>query len=152
MKRKKPKKKKKPPTERMAKTMALVKDGFSIKRAMIEAGYSPMTAQKKGAEYLRRLDLTEIKRGLRIQNAISSIKAQKVLSEKMTSAEKEGDQIKAADAVLRASKTFLAESSGDTTYTFVCQTITGETINLGIPQKPDGIEVIDVEPETEEGG
>jgi len=55
----------------------------------------------------------------------------------MTSAEKEGDQIKAADAVLRASKTFLADSSGDTTYTFVCQTIAGETINLGIRQKPD---------------
>jgi hypothetical protein len=68
----------------------------------------------------------------------------------MTSAEKDGDQIKAADAVLRASKTFLAESSGDTTYTFVCQTIAGETVNLNIPQKPD--RVIDVEPETEEGG
>jgi len=151
MKTKKPKKKK-PPTEKMAKTLALVKEGYSLKRAMIEAGYSPMTAQKKGAEYLRRLDLTEIKRGLRIQNAISSIKAQKVLSEKMTSAKREGDQIKAADAVLRASKNFLADSSGDTTYVFIAQTINGETINLGIPQKPDGIGVIDVEPQREEGG
>jgi hypothetical protein len=152
MPKKNNKQKKSKPTEKMVKTVALVKEGYSLKRAMLEAGYSAKTVEKKASEYMKRLDLGELKRGLRIQNALSSYKAHRILDEKMTSAEKNGDQIKAADAVLRASKTFLAESSGDTTYTFVCQTITGQTINLGIPQKSDEQEVIDLEPEMVKGG
>jgi DNA-binding NarL/FixJ family response regulator len=60
------------PTEKMVKTVALVKEGYSLKRAMLEAGYSPKTVEKKASEYMKRLDLGELKRGLRIQNAISS--------------------------------------------------------------------------------
>ena len=42
-------KKKRQLTERMKKTLALVKEGYSLRRAMIEAGYSETTAQKRPA-------------------------------------------------------------------------------------------------------
>jgi hypothetical protein len=151
-KTKKPKKskKKKPPTERMTKTLALVKEGYSLKRAMIEAGYSPMTAQKKSAEYLRKLDLDELRKGLRVQTALSSHKAFKVLNEMMDESEKDGDKIKAADCVLRSGRTFLEIEPGDTTIVFQLQTVKGQTIYLNTPQESD--EIIDVAPEKEEGG
>lgn len=91
----------------LAETKALVKEGYSLKMAMKIAGYSPSTIQKKASEYLKKLSLDELRKGLKIQTALSTFKAFKVLDEKMEDAEKDSDQIKAADAVLRSGKTFL---------------------------------------------
>lgn len=134
-------KKKRQLTERMKKTLALVKEGYSLRRAMIEAGYSETTAQKKASEYLRRLDLDELRKGLKVQTALSSHKAFKVLDEMMDNAGKDGDKIKAADAVLRSGKTYLERDPGDTTIVFQLQTIKGEKIFLNSPAKPDAIDI-----------
>jgi len=143
------KKKKLKLTEKMEKTIAFVKEGYSLRRAMLEAGYSPTTAQKKSGEYLRRLDLDELRKGLKIHNAVSGIKAFKVLDDKMDNAEKETDQIKAADAVLRAGRIYLGKEELPTTMTCVFQTFKDTTIDMTPPEKPD--EIIDVNSDGDEG-
>ena len=147
---KRKRKKGKTDSPRLTEMKGLVKEGYSLKKAMELAGYAPSTIQKKASEYLKKLDLDELKKGLKIETALSSYKAFKTLNEKMTNAEKDGDQIRAADAVLKAGKVYLTKEPGDTTLVFQLQTIQGEQIILNAPGKPD--ETIDIEPEIEEGG
>ena len=82
-----------------------------------------------------------MRKGLKVQTALSSHKAFKVLDEMMDNAGKDGDKIKAADAVLRSGKTYLGRDPGDTTIVFQLQTIKGERVFLNSPSKLDAIDV-----------
>lgn len=142
---------KRPESPMLAETRKLFKEGYSIKRAMLEAGYSPSTVKKKAWEYLRRMDIDELKKGLRIQAALTSHKAYKVLNDKLDTAERDKDVIDAADAVLKSAKTFLGKDDTPTTLVWAFQTFQGDTtIEMTSPEKPD--EIIDVgkEPQKED--
>ncbi|MFX0199215.1 MAG: hypothetical protein ACFFCW_24090 [Candidatus Hodarchaeota archaeon] len=154
LKERKPRKrtyrKKKPRySEKLTKTRELVADGFSLKKALELAGYAPSTVKHNANLYLKKLDLDELKRGLKINTALSGFKALKVLDELMVSAEKDSDKIKAGDSVLRAGKTHLVKDETPPSYTFILQTIEGQTVNLNAPTKKTD-EIIDITSEKDE--
>ena len=108
MKRRKIKKGEKRQTPRMEKTKELIKEGFSIKKALELAGYSQSTINSRYRQYLERLDLPELLRGLKQGSALLNYKAMKVLDEEMDK-ENSRERIRAADVAVKMGKLHLGE-------------------------------------------
>ncbi len=70
-------------TPRTEKTKELVKEGYSIKKALESAGYAQSTFNSRYRQYLEKLDLPELLRGLKQGSTILNYKAIKVLDEEM---------------------------------------------------------------------
>jgi hypothetical protein len=137
-------------SEKMVKTKELIQEGYALKKAMELAGYAPSTIEHNASLYMDKLDLNELKYGIKISTALSSIKALKKLDEKMDTAVKDQDQIRAADSVLKAGKIHLQTESVPPKIIFRAQTINMEMINQ-LKTKPEFQDnIIDIEPQESE--
>jgi hypothetical protein len=117
------------PTPRMRKTLEQVKQGCSIQKAMELAGYSPKTIKHRWRDYLDRLDIQELMRGLKTGTAILHYQILKVLDEEL-----KGDDVKerlrAADIGARMGKVHLVKEEVPSNITFAFQTINAENIQI----------------------
>jgi len=138
-------------TPRMQKTLEEVKQGCSIQKAMELAGYSPKTIKHRWRDYLDRLDIQELMRGLKTGTAILHYQILKVLDEELKGDDVR-ERLRAADIGARMGKVHLVKEEVPSNITFSFQTIQGENIQINQGKDPsqDGGTVIDVETETEE--
>ena len=121
MKRRNTNKREKRLTPRMEKTKELVKEGYSIKKALELAGYSQSTINSRYRQYLERLDLPELLRGLKHGSAILNYKALKVLGEEMDK-ENSRELIRAADVAVKMGKLHLGQDEPPPKIVFRFQT------------------------------
>ncbi len=115
------KKKERRLTSRMEKTKGLVKEGYSIKKAMELAGYAQTTINTHYKNLLDKLDLPELLRGLKPASAILNYKAIKVLDEEMDK-ENSRERIRAADVAVKMGKLHLGEDKAPPVIKFHSQT------------------------------
>ncbi len=127
IKRRKIKKREKRLTPRMEKTKELVREGYSIRKAMEIAGYSQNTINSRYRQYLEKLDLPELLRGLKPASAILNYKVIKVLDEEMDK-ENSRERIRAADVAVKMGKLHLGEDKAPPKIVFQFQTIDKQLI------------------------
>jgi hypothetical protein len=124
-------------TPRMERTRKLVKEGYSIKKAMELAGYGKSTIDSSWQDYLVKPDLPELLRDLKQGSAILNYKAIKVLGEE-TDREDSRERIRAADVAVKMGKLHLGEDKAPPRIVFQFQTIDKQLVIEG-----DGGERID---------
>ena len=157
MKKRKVKKRDKSLTPRMEKTKALVKEGFSIRKAMELAGYAKSTISSHYKELLDRLDLPELLRGLKPATAILNYKAIRVLDEEMDK-ENSRERIRAADVAVKMGKLHLGQDEAPPRIVYQFQTNIDKAVlvntgeqkeNPHLSDDPDDLS-IDVKPREKE--
>jgi len=116
------KKEEKKLTPRMVKTKELIKEGYSIKKALELAGYSQSTINSRYRQYLEKLDLPELLRGLKHGSAILNYKVIRVLDEEMDK-ENSRERIRAADVAVKMGKLHLGKDEAPPKIVFHFQTI-----------------------------
>jgi hypothetical protein len=117
-------------TPRMERTKDLIKEGYSVKKAMELAGYSESTINSSWKDYLIRLDLPELLRGLKHGSAILNYKAIKVLDEEMDK-EDSRERIRAADVSVKMGKLHLGEDKAPPRIVIHLQTIDKQLVIEG---------------------
>lgn len=133
-----------PPTEKMEKTLEEVKAGCSIQKAMQLAGYSEKTIRHNWKNYLDRLDIQELMRGLKTGTAILHYEVLKVLSEELKGDEAK-ERLRAADIGTRLGVVHLKKEEVPSNITFAFQTIQGENVQVNVGDKTkDKAEAIEV--------
>jgi hypothetical protein len=114
----------------MEKTKARVREGFSIKKALELAGYSQSTINSNWKDYLIKLDLPELLRGLKHGSALLNYKAIKVLGEEMDK-ENSRERIRAADVAVKMGKLHLGQDEAPPRIVFQFQTIDKQLVIEG---------------------